>query len=122
MFQKNIVIEPRTDFVNDRDTIIRCRTADGAYALMHALAKRFPRDKDITDIKKKIFHSDATEEGLCYRIRSKNGRLYIDHCFESYYASQGRDIIDLSELCRTPDYGDIELGYLDKMEALASLF
>lgn len=117
------LIEPRTDFVSKQDTIVHCRTIEGATALMHALAKRFPEDAWITNIKIKVFHSDAVDDGLCYRIRSNNnGKLLIDHCFRSYYVSRGYRIVELSELCLYPDYGEIECCFSNTTEALASLF
>lgn len=83
------IAEIRTDFVGFNDTVVRCRTMDGARALMKALMNRYPDEKHILDIELRFFAVDADEDGLCYRIRERDGKLYVDHCFESYYKSHG---------------------------------
>ena len=111
----------RTDFVGFNDTVVRCRTMGDARSLMKALLSRYPDEKYILDIKLRCFAADADEDGLCYRIRERSGKLYVDHCFASYYENHGWDIIDISDLRVAPDYGEFSM-FTDKNDALSTLF
>lgn len=113
---------PRIDFISDESSVVRCREKHQAVILMDTLLEAYPEAYSVTRAKISAFNYDGTEEGLCYRIRTHNNVLYIDHCFESYYTQRGFEIIDFDDLCENPDYGEFEGCYDDMADVLSALF